>query len=71
MKYFYALTFLGAGALLLLYVFHFARNGEIPIRGATFYRRRNAPAFWLFTVLFLLMGLGAVAGAVAILLSKL
>jgi hypothetical protein len=71
MKYFYALTFFGAGALLLLYVSHFARNGEMPIRGATFHRRNNAPAFWLFTILFALVGCGAIASSVAILFSSI
>lgn len=70
-KYFYALAFAGAGTLLLLYVYHFARQGEMPIRGATFERRTNAPAFWLFAILFSLIGLGALAGAVAILRSSL
>ena len=70
-KYFYALTFAGAGALLLLYVYHFARQGEMPIRGATFERRTNAPAFWLFAILFSLAGIGAIIGAVAILRSDL
>lgn len=67
-KYFYALALLGGAALILLYVFNFARNGEIPIKGAIFYRQKNAPAFWFFTALFSVLGLSGLVGAIAILL---
>lgn len=68
-KYFYALALLGGAALILLYVFSFARNGEIPVRGKTFYRKKNPPEFWFFTTLFSVVGIGGLVAAIAVLIS--
>ena len=66
MKYFYSLVFLLAGVFLVSYAIYFARQGGIPIKSTTYYRHRNAPAFWFFTSFFCFLGLASLVFAFVI-----
>jgi hypothetical protein len=63
--------FLILGALLIIgFTFHFARQGEVLVKGRSFKRATNPPAFWFFTTFYFAAGVFLLFGAMVVLFQR-
>jgi hypothetical protein len=71
MRYFYAAVFTGAALLLLGYATACFQEGKFYVRGGAFSRNKNTAAFWIFIILFGVLGIATLVASVSLALGKI